>query len=345
MIGGKSENGQGAVAIFRRNIRFLLLLILFSVAVSTICYFIVPRKYVSTATILPSAPRSQGIKLSSGSIGGIGLLFGLADNNLSLNLYPEVLRSRKIGLDILNKEYEFHVDGKKKKMTLMKYIGKKNEDVALAYLNKRIASFWIDGNAKTLVVRAVTASAELSSQIVNAYLERLEHFNRLERASSARDIYEFVNKKFNLCREELKRAELELKRFRERNREYAFSASPELQIKHRRLLREVELKRALYIELGKELKKAQVEMEKDTPVLNILDRPEPSQKPYWPVASRFIPGLSLVGLILGIVWLIFVEYIRRLREGEAKEAVEELLKELKGDLNLLGKVQKTWAVH
>jgi len=341
----KIEGRLGVVTVLRRNTRFLVLVLLLSITISTICYFVVPRKYVSTATILPSPSRSQGIKLGSGSIGGIGLLLGLTDNSLTLNLYPEVLRSRKVGLDILKREYEFEVEGKRRKMTLMEYIGKKNEDVALAYLNKHIASFWIDRNASSLVIRAVTSSPELSSKIVDAYVERLEMFNKLERVSSARDIYRFIREKFSRCGNELKKAELELKKFRERNREYAFSASPELQIKHRRLLREVELKRALYIELGKELKKAQVKMEKDTPVLNVLDRGEPAQKPYWPVASRFIPGLSLVGLILGIVWVVCVEYFRRLREGETRNAVNELLRELKEDLNLLGKVQRTWPVH
>ncbi len=320
--------------LLRKNSSFILCVVIVSLAVAVICFLTLPRRYSSYVTILPSSPDRRGFDAVGGGMLGVNLLFDLSDDSSMLALYPEILRSRRVGLDILKRKYSIMADGGQVKLTLMDYIGKKNEDAALAYLNKRIASFWIDNSSKTFVIKVTTDDPELSSQIANAYVERLELFNRMERRSTSRDVYEFVKARFDECGDELKNAETALKDFRAKHREFAFSSSPELQTQHRRLIREVELKQALYIELGKELKKAEIEMEKDTPILNVLDKGEPAAKPEWPVALRFIPAVTLIGLMVGLIWLFLADVLWHARDKEVREAVEELLKGLKTDVKL-----------
>jgi len=332
----------GFLSFLNRNFTLIVYVAITALVLSLLCYAVVPRRYSSYVTILPSSPERRGLDAVQGGMLGVSLLLNLSDDSSSLlALYPEILRSRKIGMDILKKKYRVETKDGSIDMTLMDYIGKKNEDAALLFLNSRIASFWIDNNSKTFVIKVTTDDPELSSQIAAAYLERLEHFNRMERRSTSRDVYEFVKGRFEECGTELAAAEKRLKEFREKHREFAFSASPELQMEHRRLIREVELKQALYVELGKELKSAEIEMEKDTPVLNVLDIGEPSIKPEWPVASRFIPGVTAVGLIIGLLLLFLVDTLKRYREGEVKEAVDELLRGIREDVKLLSNGVRT----
>lgn len=326
--------------LLKSNISFLIYLLAVSLSAAVLCYTFLPRRYSSYVTILPSPPDRHGFdSVRSGPI-GISLLLDLSDDSSMLALYPEILRSRRIGLDILRREYSVLRKGRRVKLSLMDYIGKRNEDAALAYLNSRLASFWIDHNSKTFVIRVTTDDPGLSAQIANAYVERLELFNRMERKSTSREVYNFIKERFSECAAKLRQAELELRDFRSRHREFAISSSPELQIEHLRLMREVELNNALYIELGKELKNAELEMEKDTPVLNVLDRAQPQAKPDWPVASHFIPAVTAIGVMIGLIWLFLADSIERTRESEVKGAIEELLKELKEDVKLFSLVHE-----
>lgn len=322
---------EGSISFLRENRAAVLWILLVSFLITITAFFVVPRRYASTATILPSMPDSHGLIDEDNSLLGLGLNAGIAENTDPLTLYPEILRSRLIGLDVLKKKYRFHADGKVVERTLREYLGKRNDDAALAYLNSAVASFWVIPKAQTLALRITTGNPELSAEIANAYIERLERYNLNERRTISKEVYSFIEKKLAASREELSEAENALKKFRERNREYAFSSDPVIQMEHRRLMRRVQLKSALYLELAKQLKKAALEVEKNTPILNVLDRGIRSSRPVWPRPLEFIVSFTLLGFFVGLLCLYLVLKYRKWRMSEAGRVIDALLDELRSD--------------
>ena len=89
-----------------------------------------------------------------------------------------------------------------------------------------------------------------------------------------------MKKRLETVKKELRKAEEELKRFRERNR--VIQQSPELQMEYGRLQRQVTLKQEVYTTLQTEREMAEIELVKETPVINVLDEavaPEQRAKP------------------------------------------------------------------
>ncbi len=318
--------------VLKRGKYFLALTAFISLLLSLVVLSTLDKRYTSVATVLPSNSTSPDLNPGGGQFSGIGFLMGINNSRDNLPLYPVILRSRRVSRDIIKRQYTFDRNGETVDRTLMEYLGATSEDAAIFKLRSRVAAFKMDRESNTLVIRVVTGNPELSAQVGRAYIDRLEQFNRNDHRSNSEKVYHFIQKKVEENRAALNLAEEKLRLFRERNRNFNISTSPELQMKHRRLLRRVEVERALFIEFGKQLKKATVDMKRDTPVLNVLDSGAIPSRPSWPNPALFILAFMLAGVMGGTIFLIIRESFRRWREGNDSRMVEELIGELKGDL-------------
>jgi uncharacterized protein involved in exopolysaccharide biosynthesis len=73
--------------------------------------------------------------------------------------------------------------------------------------------------------------------------------------------------------EALKKSEVVLKEFREKNRKVA--DSPQLMMEQERLARDVQINSTVFIELKKQLEVAKIEEIKNIPIINVLDVARP----------------------------------------------------------------------
>lgn len=318
--------------VLKRGKYFLALMAIFSFSAALVSLVLAEKRYTATATVLPSASSgAPELAFTSRNLSDIGLMLSLQDSGNLLPLYPDILRSRLVARDILRKNFTFHENGNDVTRTLKDHFGMENEDAALIALSKAV-SFRVDTESKTLVLQATMNNAELSARVINAYISRLERFNRMERRSCAKEVYDFIEGKLADCRLEMREAEESLMAFREKNRNYDSSTEPDLQKDHRRLIRRVELEKALCLELGKQLKQAVVDVERDTPILNVLDYAGVPERPSWPKPALFLSSITTAGLLLGLIYLGAVESFGMWRAGNDRETVDKLLSELKKDI-------------
>lgn len=298
------------------------------------------RRYTSFATILPSSRGFSGVDIADPSIEELGLYLHMSTRRSLLPLYPDILGSRLIGLDILKQCYTYTEKGKRVSRTLQEHLGVGNDHAALIVLGNRVARFWADRSTNTLVLEVTTDNPELSAGVVNAYIARLEEFNSRDRASTAREVCRFVSEKFESCRKELLAAEEKLKLFRDTNRNFDMSTDPRMLMEHRRLERTVELEQVLFFELGKQLRRAGIDAERDIPILNVLDYGCPPGKPSWPKPVQLLITFACAGLGIGVLILVAVESFRRWRTGGNRETVDNLLDEIRRDLRSVPLVRR-----
>ncbi|MBN1165444.1 MAG: hypothetical protein JXB45_12760 [Candidatus Krumholzibacteriota bacterium] len=312
---------------------FLLSLVIVTLLASFLTLAVVEERYTSTATILPSSNNLTPAQVLEGGFPDISLFLGFDRSQNQLPLYPDILKSRLISGDILNRVYTFEEKGREVSRTLREHLGIGNIDAARLILLGRVVRTWVDRNSRAVVVSVTLDNPVLAALVVNAYIDRLEGYNREERRSSSREAHDFILRKRESSRLQLFQAENALRVFRENNRNYASSTEPGLLMLHRRLERDVEIKQALFIELGKQLKKSALEVERDTPILNVLDRGSVPTRASWPDPPRLVISFICMGLVLGVSILLLGEALRRWRAGKDKEIVEQLLWELKKDLH------------
>lgn len=258
----------------------------------------IPNKYTATATILPGSSdssRKGALSLNEmiPDLGSMGMSFWEKSPSI---LYPEILKSRFLGEDVLRKDYSITKKGKTISFGLYKYFKTDNPDMAYKSLQKITA---IDYNRKTGIVSVsvTTKDARLSARIANYYIQRLDEFNKYNRKTGAGLNREFVEKRMADTEDQLEQAEENLRLFREKNLNYFRSTDPELLMVHDRLFREVEVKTKVYLTLSQQYELATIQEKKELPVIQVLDIARPPTLKSGPARAK----TTILGLLMGIL--------------------------------------------
>lgn len=290
--------------------KFVFCFALATAICTAIIILFVPNKYTATATILPTmSDFSTGGKLSMveglPDLGSMGI--SIRDRSPSI-LYPEILKSRLLGENVLRKNYSITNKGKTITFDLYKYFKTDNPDIAYKSLQKITA---IDYNKKTGIVSisVTTKDSQLSAQIANHYVWRLDEFNKYQRKTGAGLNCEFIKKRMADTEKQLKQAEENLKLFREKNLNYYRSTDPELLMVHDRLFREVKVKTEVYLTLAQQYELAVIQEKKELPVIQVLDTAKPPSLKSGPARAK----TTFLGLLVGILISSFLVVVQRQR--------------------------------
>jgi len=272
--------------------------------VTLIYCLIIPNKYTSIATILPSGKSdelSELKDLAGGSLAelGLGTLMQASENSSAI--YPKVLTSRFMSEEILQHRFDFTYKGKSKSLTLMKYIDAANTDMALRELNE-ITKVDLDRRTGFITLAVTTDYPELSSQVVKNYLELLDDYNINHRQSKAKENEKFISGQVDLASHDLEAAENNLEQFRQKNLNYSSSNDPELLTDLARLERDVTVKEAIYLTLVKKQELAKLEAVKDVPIVQILDNGATPLIKSSPRRSIYLLG-ALIGSMMASILL------------------------------------------
>jgi uncharacterized protein involved in exopolysaccharide biosynthesis len=274
--------------------------------------FIIPKKYIAETTILPDIDM---INLASklGSLAEIASAAGLNTGVTSPSeLNPDIISSETILRKVIYHKYK--VGKFDSLVNLIQYWSFDDESENMNFekcvdmMQKKVMSISVDKKTQILTLDIETNEAQLSADIANQFSAELDDFQRNFRKTNASAQRKFLEGRLDEVKQDLRKAEDELKEFREKNRR--IEQSPQLLLEQDRLSRAVDLNSTLFIELEKQYELAKLDEIKNTPVVQILDvaRP-PAQKSSPHRVVIVVLGFLISFIFANLYWLI-VEYIK-----------------------------------
>lgn len=273
--------------------------------------------------------KTEGESSSMSRIQGLASQFGFGGSLGSSELFniTDLVNSRSIKTQLLYKKWD--TEKYQDSVNLITYweIEKatKAEDThaGLETLNEFIGVN-TDEETQLTTITVLMQEPELAADVANHIVFLIEDYIQNKQKMQTRENLAYIQKRLDSVKVELTRAEEDLKSFRKRNR--MTSLSPELQTQQMRLQRELTIKQEVFLVLQKELEMTKIELVKETPVINILDKAEapvlrakPKRKLVVIISLFAGLFLSLFSLILWYLW----SYVRN--EMRARNVNTKLL--------------------
>jgi len=286
--------------------------------------FLTPNMYRSTATILPSG---RPDKLSTvKELAGLANIGGSGEENSS-QLFPIILSSNQVKDALVEKSFAFVNKGEEQTTTLAEYLGEENPDYLKAAIDG-ITDISADKKTGVITVSVETEYPELSQQILTQMLAELENFNLYKRKSQAASRERYLARELITRERELKESETELEDFQSVNRDWYGSSDPEILRTLADLQRNIEIKSKAYIFLKEQYEVARLDVQKDIPVVAILDFPSLPVTKSGPFRIKTILISGVISLLIAILLVALWDFVGRTRHGANKESFEALRQDL-----------------
>ena len=273
------------ISILWRARKFITIITGIALVIATLYILFATKMYSGTITLYPAQsgtknPMAQ-MAVQMGITGGT-----MGDANYNI---PDVVKSRALSEQIVS--HKWNVDKFNNKIDLVEYfdtiwkvekseyvITKEDEEnwnkrklysYSQMIANQRIK---VISNIKTglISVIVVMEDPKLASDIANFISVFVTNWVNDTQNESIRKNLEFINERAVVLDAELQDAENDLKKFRETNRNIL--NSPDLQLEVQRLQRQVVIKQEVYLTMIKQREINQIEQNKTSDVIRILDK-------------------------------------------------------------------------
>lgn len=311
-------------SLFLNRKKWIASVVSIATILAVIIVLLMPDKYISTASILPSGPQDKMSMLKD--FAGFGSISGKDEN--SSELFPEILKSQLILGRVSQKKFEFNAGSQKMNIKLADYFEIKNPELLKQAL-ANITRINTDKKTGIIYISVETKYPGLSQAIVAEYLSELDNFNLHRNKLKAKENAEYLSNQLQQSEKELNAAELELEGFQKANRDWYKSSHPEITMMISRLKRNIEIKTQKYIYLSREYQIANLDVQKDIPIVRILDAPSLPLLKSGP-KRRLITTLSFIVSLMGVLLsIIIIEYLKMRTAGTEKESYENFREELK----------------
>ncbi len=172
---------------------------------TTVFVFLLPERYTAQTTLLPpeeqsSMPGISALLMNTDiPMGG----FGLPEFSSNSELFVKILNSRNINEKIIDR------------FNLMEIYDARSKREALEALED---NFFAHVEEASVISIQVTASTpELAADMANAFVEELDHFNRINNITAAKNTRMFVEQRLEEAKTDLTRALKDLQRFQEKH--------------------------------------------------------------------------------------------------------------------------------
>ncbi|MFW6096156.1 MAG: Wzz/FepE/Etk N-terminal domain-containing protein [Bacteroidota bacterium] len=250
--------------------RFIFLFTFSVIIISVIYALVVEPQYEASVTLYKEMPEGQSVERMQGLASQFGIGGSLGDE--SQFSIEDLLDSRNINERIIYNEW--NTEEFDKPVNLIEYweIDKETEEKsffsALGKLKNKISTETSEETG-LITITVQTAEPKLSADIANFITKIIEDYIQEDRKTSTQENMKYLDQRVSTVKEELENAEEKLKEFRESNR--SLRESPRLQMELGRLERQVTIKQEVYVSLESEKEMTEVELVKETPVINVLD--------------------------------------------------------------------------
>tara|TARA_Y100000768_G_C23990265_1_gene691995 strand:+ start:7485 stop:8717 length:1233 start_codon:yes stop_codon:yes gene_type:complete len=277
--------------------------------------------FISYSKILPSKNESNTSKIS-----GLANQFGLSlpssstsTDILSSNLYPELLKSRRLVDAVLRKPF---ITKKYKNENNLVSILLKNEGIDIdssSALAKKIASdillrninVRMDDFSSLISLSVESFEPQLAMNISFSVIEELNNLHMSFKNSRLKQKSIFIEKRLIEVSQELSKAEDDLKVFREQNRK--IQSSPALLLEMERNSREVQLQMQLYTTLKTESELVQIEEVENSRMVEIIDEPTYPFKASRPNRPLRMLLSVFLGFAIGFSFIVFKNFIKNIK--------------------------------
>lgn len=262
-------------------------------------------------------PAKKDLTKNIGQLQSLALNLGINPraNDQSFNI-PDVVKSRLIANKVVKKRWTTK-NGQIINLTdlwnldkvgwMGKFIKKKADSLAIldGAVNKFDKHVKVNEDRLSGLIKISTTFQDpiLAADIANFIGNEVERYIQKENSAQSNKEKLFIFDRLSIVKSELEVSELELKKFKERNRGY--EDSPELFMLYSQLFREVEAKKQVYLTLQQQLELARIEEVKQSPILHILDYAVPATKKSSPNRLSFVIISSLLGVLISSFFIIF----------------------------------------
>lgn len=262
-------------------------------------FFSIPF-YQASATILPRGLDSGGglptTLQSVANFSGINLQ---SEGSQLFGYYSEILKSRKIISQLLNREFTLRKFQKQRKLIDLMEIDGIDENTRFSRAIEKFQSQYLniehDSKKGILYVRVEFWEPALAAAITDTIIYLLDQYTRSVSMRKAQENLAFIESRIVETSNQLIYSEELLKQFRKTNKR--IESSPELQLEGARLLREVKVQEEVFISLKRENELSKIEAVKNLPTLEVLDSaqiPLKKSKPQRMLIMFAVFGFSLV---------------------------------------------------
>ena len=188
----------------------------------------------------------------------------------------------------------------------------------------------VSRTSKVLTLSYSTSDPELSASIVNGILEELISYNQNTRNTKSKQNREFIQKQLDDNQERLKKTEAAYAEFLMRNRKIV---TPELQLEHGILKRNVNVQEEVYITLRKQLELAMIEEQEQRPSIEIVEKARVPLTKSAPNTRKNVMLAGFVSIVLFVGLAFVLEYASKMMSAEEKRNQEFLgyLGDIKND--------------
>ena len=297
--------------------KFLWINLFAAILVLLILFLITSPYYESTVTVLPEYGNKN---TNLGQLSDLAALAGVkVGEGAPTEIYQVLVTSESVLQPVIYKKYL--TDEFKDSVNLIRYF-KINPDNDLppnlrqrkmfikAYkkLCEGHLSTDLDRLTKVLNIKVTMPESDLSALVANNIVESLDNYIRTKRKSYASEQRFYIEKRLMQVKDSLSAAENKLKNFREENR---LVASPALMMEQGRLLRNVDIMQAVYIELNKQLEIAKIDEIKETPVLNVKELAKDPVIKAGPKRGIIFVIVMLTSIILSALYYMFRDELKK----------------------------------
>ncbi len=290
--------------VLASNIKYISFTTIFVGLLGILFSFSFSKSYTAQISLYPAKKDSmQGLGQLQSIAANFGVNTAQKSNNFNI---PDVVRSRLIANKVLKNSWQSQ---NKEKINLIQMWGlykkpwyrlsKKFEIDSSSVFSKALNRFnnhiYVSEDQITGLIRIDTKFSDpvISAEIANFIGDNVQTYIQKENSAQSKKEKLFISDRLSIVRNELELAELELKKFKERNRGY--ESSPELFMVFSRLFRESEAKKEVYMTLQQQLELARIDEVKQSPILHILDHAVPPIEKSSPNRIMFL----IIFLILG----------------------------------------------
>jgi uncharacterized protein involved in exopolysaccharide biosynthesis len=266
--------------------------------------FLIPPTYTARATILPPETGSNNFsRLLAALPMAAAQMLSPAGESKMVDLYVDIAKSQSILSGVL--------DANDAGMTFREKLRSSatTPDWKLIERTRKSLSGSKHPRTQLVMLELNNHDPELAAALLNEILHQMDSFLRYRVATNENVQRRLIESRLKEVADSLRLTEDMLRQFREGNR--ATMLSPKLMLEESRLVREVEINNALYIELTKQLELARISEAESMPLLNVLDYPAVPPRKSGPSRLFITLGVMVFGLCVTVTYVTCYKAIPR----------------------------------
>ncbi|HEY3296730.1 MAG TPA: GNVR domain-containing protein [bacterium] len=265
---------------------------------------LMPAHYTARATILPPENSRTGLSsLLSALPMAAAQMLGSSGDSKMIELYVDIAKSESVLGHVLNAVYKDETIRDALRTSSGTPDWKILEDLRLSFAGSK------HPRTQLVMFELTLHDRDLAAAVLNQMLKEMDSFFRYRMATSQNMQRKMIETRIGEVSDSLHMAEDQLRQFKESNRNTMIA--PRLMLDEGRLMRQVEIDNAIYVELTKQLELAKISEAENQPVLNVLDYAAPPEKRSGPSRAMIVLSALAIGFGLTFVYLRFLNHMPR----------------------------------